>query len=228
MLRAIIFDFDGVLVDSEPLIKRVTREMAAQEGWTITDEEYFREFLALDDRRIVEHLYRRHGRPIDVARRDELVRWKARVYMEAIRDGLPPPPGSIEFVRSVAAQFPLAIASGSLRAEVEYLLIKLGLRPLFPVVVTAEDCDCSKPHPEIYQRALRGLQQLDAFRKNPLLPAECLAIEDAPGGVDAAHAAEMKCLALTHSRAAHELRHADWVFKSFQEVDLPTIQAAFR
>lgn len=228
MLRAIIFDFDGVIVDSEPLIMKLFQEMAANEGLTLTAEEYYRDYLALDDRGIVEQIFRRHGRPLDPARLGQLVGWKAQAYQEAIRDGLPSLPGSIEFIRRVAAEYPLAIASGSLRAEIEYLLTKLRVREKFRVLATAEDFERSKPHPEVYQKALAGLQELEAFQRNTLAPAECLAIEDAPGGVHAAQAAGIKCLALAHSRPAVELRHADWLFDGFPQVDFPRIQTAFK
>ena len=102
MLRAIIFDFDGIIVDSEPLIMRLTQRMAAREGWTVSDEDYYRNYLALDDRGIIEHLYETHGHRIDHARRDELVEWKTRLYAETIREGLPPILGAPEFVNKVA------------------------------------------------------------------------------------------------------------------------------
>ncbi|MGH9449498.1 MAG: HAD family hydrolase [Terriglobia bacterium] len=224
MLRALIFDFDGVIVDSEPLIMDLTRQMALREGWTVSAEEYYRDYLALDDRGIVEHLYRTHARPLDVARRDEIVQWKAEAYLEAIRGGLPPVPGAPQFVRRAAARFPLAIASGSLRQEVEYLLGKLELREEFGVLSTADDCERSKPHPCSYLTALRGLQRLKRFADAPLQPGECLAVEDAPAGIEAAHAAQMKCMALAHSRPAAELHSAEWVYSSFAEVDLEAIE----
>jgi beta-phosphoglucomutase-like phosphatase (HAD superfamily) len=240
MLRAIIFDFDGIIVDSEPLIMRLTQRMAALEDWAVSDEEYYGNYLALDDRGIIEHLYQSHGRPIDPARRDELMEWKFRLYAEAIREGLPPMAGAIEFVNKVGRQFPLAIASGSLRSEVEHLLQKLGLREKFAVVATAEDCERSKPDPQIFLKALAGLQRLPPFHvgtkgekgkrekvSGPLQAAECLAIEDAPAGVHAAHAAGMRCLALAHSRSVEALQHADWVCREFADVDLHGIQAAF-
>ena len=234
MLRAIIFDFDGIIVDSEPLILKLTQQMAAQEGWTVTEDDYYRHYLALDDRGIIEHLYSSHGRPIDARRRDELVEWKARVYAELIRDGLTPLPGALEFVRNVARQFPLAIASGSLRSEIEYLLSKLGLRDAFQVLVTANEVERSKPEPEVFLKALAGLRELPRLRSGPgegslphLSAPECLVIEDAPGGIRAAHSAGMKCLALAHSRPASELAVADWVYGSFASVDFPTIVAAF-
>ena len=228
MLRAIIFDFDGVLVDSEPLILKIFQKMAAREGWSLTPEDYYRNYLALDDRGIVEHLFRSHGSALDPARRVEWVAWKAREYEQAIRDGLPSFPGAAEFVRKVSDQYPLAIASGSLRGEVEYLLARLGLGNKFAVLVTADDTACSKPDPEIYLKALERLQRLAAFRQKPLRAAECLAIEDAPGGVEAAHAAGMKCLALTHTRPAEELRHADWSCQSFADINLDRIAASLQ
>jgi beta-phosphoglucomutase len=255
MLRAIIFDFDGIIVDSEPLIMRLTQRMAAREGWNVSEEDYYRNYLALDDRGIIEHLYGSHGRPIDHARRDELVEWKVHLYSEAIREGLPPISGASEFVNKVAAQFPLAIASGSLRSEVEHLLQKLGLREKFAVIITADDCDQCKPDPEIFLKALTRLKQLPTFNSGangekakreklphlnertnrekeervsaPLQAGECLAIEDAPAGVRAAQAAGMKCLALAHSRPVEALQHADWVFREFAELDFQKIQAAF-
>lgn len=227
MLRALIFDFDGILVDSEPLIFQLTQQMAAQEGWTITAEEYYRDYLALDDRGIIDHLYRSHGRPVDARRREELVAWKFRAYQQIIRNGLPPMPGAVEFIEKVAMRLPLAIASGSLRVEIEHLLGKLGLREKFSVLATADDCERSKPHPEVFLKALDRLQQLDAFRHTPLVAAECLAIEDAPLGVMAAHAAGMKCLALAHTRPLRELSHADWVCRNFSDVDIERIAVAF-
>jgi len=227
LLRAIIFDFDGVIVNSEPLICQLTRQMAAREGWALSEGEYFRTYLALDDRGIVEHLFRSHGQSVDTAQRDELVEWKARAYGDAIRDGLPAFPGAVEFVRNLAKQFPLAIASGSLRAEIEHLLEKLALRDAFALLVTADEVAHSKRHPEAYLTALAGLQ-LAAFNQSagqvPLQASECLVIEDAPAGVEAAHAAGMKCLALAQSRPREELRQAEWVYANFDDVDFERIR----
>ncbi|HUY12145.1 MAG TPA: HAD family phosphatase [Terriglobia bacterium] len=223
LLRAIIFDFDGIIVDSEPLIMRLTQQMAAQQGWLLTEEEYYRDYLALDDRGIIEHLYRTHELECDPRRRDELVEWKARTYMEAIGDGLPPMPGAVEFVRMAAERYPLAIASGSMRHEIEYLLGKLGLRDAFHVIASAEDTERSKPNPQIYICAIERLRQLPAFSGSPLHAGDCVAIEDAPAGVRAAHAAGMKCIAITHSRPSGDLLHADVLFQGFPEIDLDSL-----
>lgn len=227
MLRALILDFDGIIVDSEPIIMRLTQEMAAKEGWVISDEEYYREYLALDDRGIVERLYFRHGQSINRQRRDELVNWKSQAYEKIIENGLPAMPGAVDFVRQAAERFPLAIASGSARGEIEHLLKKLCLRDAFRILATADECERSKPDPEVYLKALAGLKSIPEFQTHPLLPSECLAIEDAPGGVDAAHAAELKCLALAHSRSPDNLKHAEWVFRGFNEVDIEMLAKQF-
>jgi len=227
LLRAIIFDFDGIIVNSEPLILKLTQGMASREGWTVTEEEYYRDYLALDDRGIIEHLYRSHGRPIDPVRRDELVAGKGREYQKIIREGLPPMPGAVEFVTQAAKRYALAIASGSFRSEIEHLLRKLDLWQYFVFMATANDCEKSKPDPAVYLTALDRLRTLPRWDENPLEASECLAIEDAPLGIVAAHAAGLKCLALSHSRPIEELREADWVAREFKEADLEKIARAF-
>jgi HAD superfamily hydrolase (TIGR01509 family) len=228
LLRAIIFDFDGILVNSEPLIMKLIQEMAAREGWVLTEEEYFQDYLALDDRGVIEHLWRIHGRPLTIPRRNELLAWKTNAYEKIIHDGLPAIPGAAEFVLDAASRFALAIASGSLRAEIEHLLRKLGLREKFAVLATADDCERSKPDPEVYLKALSRLRELPSLREPALESFECLAIEDAPLGVVAAQAAGMKCLALAHSRHQSDLQHADWVASGFSDVNLEAIRTAFK
>jgi HAD superfamily hydrolase (TIGR01509 family) len=227
LLRAVIFDFDGIIVDSEPLILKLTQEMAALEGWTVSEEEYYRDYLAMDDRGIVEHLYGSHGRSLDARRRDELVDWKGQRYQAIIRDGLPPIVGAAEFITEMARDYPLAIASGSLRVEIHHLLTKMGLREKFSVLATADDCQRSKPDPEVYFTALFRLRALPKFRDEPLQSEECLAIEDAPLGVVAAQAAGFKCLAIAHSRPSQELQLADLVAPEFAAVEQRDIRALF-
>jgi HAD superfamily hydrolase (TIGR01509 family) len=227
LLRAIIFDFDGIIVDSEPVILKLTQEMAALEGWTITDEEYYRDYLALDDRGIVDTLFARNGRPLDPQRRDELIDWKGQRYEACIHNGLPAFDGAEEFIEEVARHYPLAIASGSLYAEIDHLLTRMGLRQKFSVLATADDVERSKPDPAVYLTALARLKALPMFRDQPLRAAECLAIEDAPLGVVAAQAAGLKCLAITHSRPSEELQHADLVTAEYAGVNLPILEKLF-
>jgi HAD superfamily hydrolase (TIGR01509 family) len=227
LLRALIFDFDGIMVNSEPIIFRLTQEAAAREGWTVSEEEYYRDYLAYDDRGIFEHLYRNHGRPAEPKIIEDLVAWKARTYAAIIEGGLPAMPGAAEFVTRSAETLHLAIASGSLRSEIEYLLGELGLREKFSAIATSDDVEKSKPAPDVYLKALEKLRTLPPLQSPPLQAWECLAIEDAPAGIRAAHAAGMKCLALTNSRPVEDLRHADWVYHAMNDIDLDEIRKAF-
>ena len=227
MLRTIIFDFDGIIVDSEPIIMKLTREMAAREGLAISEEDYYQNYLALDDRGIVEHIFSSHGRPVDHARVEELINWKSKVYGTIIENGLPTLPGAVDFVRKAAERYPLAIASGSARSEIEHLLDTLGLRDLFRTITSADDCARSKPDPEVYVKAVASMNTIAEFQASPLLASECLAIEDAPGGIDAAHGAGIRCMGLAHSRAHENIAHADWAFHGFDEVDLAAIAKEF-
>jgi HAD superfamily hydrolase (TIGR01509 family) len=227
LLRTIIFDFDGIIVDSEPIIMRLTQQMAAKEGWAVSEEDYYRNYLALDDRGIVEHLFISHGRAVDRARVEELVQWKSRVYGEIIAEGLPAISGAVDFVRAAAKIYPLAIASGSARSEIEHLLGKFHLRDCFRTILSADDCERSKPDPEVYLKAIASLQALAEFADKPLRPRECVAIEDAPGGINAAHAAGIRCIGLAHSRSQENLAHADWVFRGFKDLDLASLATEF-
>src|SRR5438045_9470793 len=122
------------------------------------------------------------------------------------------------------------MSSGSLRVEIEHLLEKMGVREAFRVLVTADEVERSKPEPEVFLKALAGLQQLPSFQRDgipPLRSTECLVIEDEPAGVRAAHAAGIKWLALAHSRSSADLRRADGVQGCFGDVAVEGIGRAF-
>ncbi len=225
MLEAIIFDFDGVIVDTEPAILGVFQELAQREGLTLTEEDYFADYLALHDRDLIRRLFHAQGHRLSEERFKELLAWKSRRYREVIQDGLPPLPGAVEFIGRVGPRFPLAIATGSIRPEVVHLLDKLNLTEKFPVLVSADEFGPSKPDPECFRMALERL------RKQPsgaaLQAGDCLVIEDSPAGLEGAHRAGMKCLGLAHSRPLEELAEADWRAQGYGEIHWEDILAAF-
>jgi len=227
-LRGVIFDLDGVLAISEPLLAEAAIALFAEKGHPMTADD-FKPFIGMGEDRYLGGAAEHRGIELD------LERDKARlyeIYEEVIRGRLKPLPGAVEFVGKLAAQYPLAIASGSFRVEIEHLLGKIGLREAFQVLVTADDVEHSKPEPDAFLKALNRLRQLPELGADAgqaaLDPANCLVIEDAPAGVRAAHAAGMKCLALAHTRPLVELRHADWARRDFGEVDLEEIARAFQ
>ncbi len=210
MLRAILFDFNGVLVDDEPIHFALLREVLAEEGVALSEADYYSRLLGLDDRSCFAAALAQAGRRADPTYLMRLVARKASYYQAAVHArGLPFFPGAVELVREAAAQgLMLGVVTGALRDEVEQALSSGGLRPLFKVLVTAEDVDSGKPDPAAY---LKGVEQLNSQPPLPsrlIHPHEVLAVEDSPAGLEAASAAGLVTLGIAHSRPAHALRGA--------------------
>jgi HAD superfamily hydrolase (TIGR01509 family) len=213
-LRAVIFDFDGVLVNSEPLHFRALRDSLVPEGILIDSTEYMRNYVAYDDRTAIRIALEEHGRPCDAVSVEIVADRKARMFGE-LKKGIPFFPGARELVRDLEKQMPLGIASGALRSEIEELLEQGGIRDAFTAVVGADDVRNTKPHPEPYLEALRQLQ--------PLAPgleaADCVALEDTPVGIAAALAAGMTVIGVAHTYEAAVLSTAHHVLPSLRRVD---------
>jgi HAD superfamily hydrolase (TIGR01509 family) len=226
MLRAIIFDFDGVIVDSERFHFQALRRVLEEERIPLSWEEYLQTYLAMDDKSCFRAALVRHARPLTPGIVGELSERKARYFFTTVPDAAALFPGVEDLIRQAAKKYPLAIASGALREEIEFMLGRVGLREFFPVVIAAEDVVRGKPDPEAYASALARLNSLG--RGEPARPSECLVIEDSRLGVAAATAAGMRCLAVTNSYPPEELTAAHLVVKSLEQVDLPQIEALFR
>lgn len=220
--RAVIFDCDGVIADSEPLHLRVFREVLAPLDITIDDAEYSARYLGLDDRGVFTEVLRAHGRaptPADVA---ALVADKARRFLSVLEAEVRIYPGVRAFVERLAG-LPLAVVSGALRTEVELILARAGIGSAFALIVAAEDVRAGKPDPEGFLAALTGLRRLDAA----LEATACVAVEDSIAGVDAACRAGMRCLAVTNSYSAAELRGADRVVGTLEGLTLDDVRRLF-
>lgn len=225
MLRAVIFDFDGVIVDTERWHFEALTRVLAEEGIPLSWDEYTQTYLALDDRHCFRTALARHGRVADPAVVQRLSERKALYFFGALPDTFVPFPGVDAFIRRAAQKYPLAIASGALREEIEFILARVGLREYFPVVVAAQDVVKGKPDPEAYLTALARLNRLAPAK--PVGPPECLVIEDSRHGVAAATAAGMRCLAVATSYPAEALHSADLVVASLKQVDLARVESLF-
>jgi beta-phosphoglucomutase len=222
-LRAVVFDFDGVIVDSEPLHFRSLREALLTEGIEITEEEYFGLFLAFDDRGAIRRALEHHDEPADPDRVERVAAKKVARFGELLPE-VPVFDGAAELVRELAAEVPLAIASGARGEEVDAILRGVGLRDAFVAIVGAGDAPRTKPDPAPYLEAARRL----AAGSNGLPPADCLALEDSVPGIASAIAAGMKVVGVAHSYPAEKLQAAHRVVASLVGLHVDDLRGLFR
>ena len=217
---AVIFDFDGVIVDTEPLHCQAFRKVLEPLGIGFNWQEYKDRYMGLDDRDAFREAFRAHGRVLDEEALGGLLSAKSAVFQEGIRDGVRAYPGAISLVESLHARgLPLAINTGALRSDIAPILSRLGISRCFPLAVTADDVRRSKPDPESYRLAFTRLR--DAYPSRVRSAGACLAIEDTPAGVRSAKRAGIKVLAVTNSCAGKELAEADYLADSLADVRLP-------
>jgi len=221
-LRAILFDFDGVLADSEPLHYRALRDSLAPEGIEIGEDEYSDVYLAYDDQEAVRIALERHGRQPEPGTIQALVDRKTALFGSLIHE-VRFFPGARELVRASARELPLAIVSGARRQEIETILETGELRDPFSVVVGADDVSRHKPLPEPY---LEGLERLRPQAKG-LRAEECLVFEDSEPGIAAGLAAGMRVVAVAHSLPAARLGTAHHVVADLEGLDVASLRALF-
>jgi HAD superfamily hydrolase (TIGR01509 family) len=209
-IEAVIFDMDGVIVDSEPYSVQALVDILREYGITPTAEDLHRSY----GRRIRDDIadyFTRYGVPRDT---DDAVAHKHARYYHLAAGHLKPFAGAIPLLRRLRRQgFRLALASSGDRIKVAFGMQALGLNGAFATVVSGDDVTHSKPHPEIYLLAARRLK---------VEPEACVAIEDAPAGVEAAKRAGMRCIAVTNSVVAEHLHKADLIVASLAD-DLSSI-----
>jgi HAD superfamily hydrolase (TIGR01509 family) len=219
MLRAIIFDLDGTLADTEPLHFEAFAEVLRAAGIELSRDEYFHRLIGYDDHDCFAAVLGENGEPADEARLAELIARKAELYQRSIANRDVIYAGAEAFVRRCAERFPLIIATGTLRAEAEMILRRAQIRELFVDVIAAEDVAHGKPEPDGFLAALGRLGFV--LRPHPSIRAdECLVIEDTVAGVEAAHRAGMRSLAVCQSASADDLKAADIVSPSLAAIDL--------
>ena len=208
---ALIFDFNGVIVDDEHFHFRAFQRTLGTEGMHLDEEEYFDKYLGFDDWGFFEAAFDwKRGLHLSREELDQWVEKKSVFYFEELDRGFELFPGVSELIRDAANHVPLAIASGARRREIEVILGRSNLLECFTTIVAAEDVTRGKPDPRCYLLARQQLEDALPTDQAPN-PANCLVIEDAPPGIEAALGAGMRCVAVTNSTNRESLHHANAV-----------------
>lgn len=223
-IRAVIFDFDGVIADSERLHYELYQAVLEPFGAGFTWKEYLDRWIALHDAGCIAAVLEDRNLPATPERIAELVEEKERLFLERLRKGrIELFAGVADLIASLAGELPLAVCSGALREEVVAVLENHGLRRHFTVITGAQDTARHKPDPEPYERTLAELNAR-AGEAEPMAAAECLVFEDTPDGVRAAKGAGMICVGITNSCEAGALGAADATIETFEDLDLEALR----
>ncbi|MBS1796090.1 MAG: HAD family phosphatase [Acidobacteria bacterium] len=228
MIKAILFDFNGVIINDEPVQMKAYQEVFKAEDIELTEEDYF-SCLGMDDRTFINTIYERAGKTPEGNKVLEISVAKTKRWRELIAEELPLFDGITDFVKKMAQDFALGVVSMAKREEIEYVLERAGLIDQFAVIISSEDVANCKPDPECF---LKGFNALDSWRVKqqhlPMVHSECLVIEDSPPGIAAGRAARLKTLGVTNTVSAAELREAgadavtanlnDWMPESARRV----------
>ncbi len=229
MIKAILMDFNGVIIDDEPIQMQAYQEILKNESIELTEEDYYKS-LGMDDATFVENAYSRAGKKPETNKVLEITQAKTNLWREMIADELPIFPGVENFIRKMEKDFALGVVSMARREEIEYVLDRIDLKDCFSVIVSAEDVSVCKPNAECYHT---GFNLIDAARtrrgSNPMVHGDCLVIEDAPQGIIAGKRAGLKTLGITNTVSADKLREAgaDAVSKSLADWMPDSIRRVF-
>jgi HAD superfamily hydrolase (TIGR01509 family) len=208
MIHAIFFDFNGVIINDERIHLKAYREVLAAAGVELTDADYFAS-LGMDDMAFVRAAFRRVNKPLTDELARDVTNREHELHRAIIKDDLPVASGIVAFIKQLARLYDLGIVSMAERSEIDHVLDLAGIKQQFPVIVSAGKDLNHKPAPDCYLLALKLLNDLRrAARKLPALASECVVIEDAPPGIEAARAAGMRTIGVTTTVSGKALREA--------------------
>lgn len=222
-LAGVIFDFDGVLANSEPLHLRVYQEVLGPHGVELAAADYYGRYLGFDDVGVFRAVARDQGWELGEETLGELIRAKGERFDTLAQQGETLFPGAADCVRRLAAEVPIAIASGALRPEIEAMLSTAGLSHHFKAIVASGDTASSKPAPDPYVRAVELLRPFTTAASYD--PRDCfVAIEDSMWGIESALAAGLRCIGVAHTYPAEQLHAAHAVVSTISDIEVDTMR----
>lgn len=217
--HAIVFDFDGVLADTEHVHLAAFQDVLAARGWRLDEDAYFNRYLGFDDRDLIGEFARDRGVALPFDEIAALVESKGRRYAERLGAGGALFPQAASSIARLGARYPLAVASGSLRHEIIAILDTAGLTPAFRTIVGADEVARSKPAPDLYAEAVRRLG---------VTPGRAVAVEDSRWGIESARAAGLRIIGITTSYPAAALTGTHAIIDSLDELTDSLIELTMR
>ncbi|HBF11837.1 MAG TPA: HAD family phosphatase [Deltaproteobacteria bacterium] len=214
MFNTILFDFNGLIVDDEPIHLECFQKVLLEEEIHLTEKDYWEIYLGFDDKGLFQAIFEKNWKKPGPKKLKELVAKKNSLYQPTIEKKMKLFPGVVDFINKVWATHVLGIVSGALYSEIEFVLKKAGVFEKFETIVSADNTKHGKPNPEGYLLALTHLK-----KNHPeIIPQTCLVLEDSLAGIESAHRAGMKVCALSHTYPRQELQSADFVKDKFAEI----------
>lgn len=225
-LKAILFDFNGVIINDESIHEELIDDLLLGENLRPEVSEYKDLCLGKSDRACLKDILFHRGRVVTDDYLTKLIEAKTQAYQQKLEQlaNLPIYPGIEAFLDLIKTQeLAIGLVSGALREEIELVLQKANLADYFSVIIAGDDLKASKPEPDSYLMAVDRLNQ--SLSNLNLNPAECLAIEDTPAGIEAAKKAGMQVVGIANTYPLHMLqRQADWTVDHFNEIEIDRVK----
>lgn len=229
MLKAVLFDFNGVIVNDEPLHEKLIDQLLIEESLRPKPGEFRQVCLGRSDRACIRDLFANRGRVLTEPMLDTLILRKANAYRQELEllEKVPSYPGLHDLIFNIrASQLRMAVVSGALRSEIELVLERLNLQESFSAIVSGDDGVASKPEPDGYLLAVDRLNQ--RFPELNLQPSHCLAIEDTFAGLAAAKQARIPVVGVANTYPFHMLqRRANWTVDYLSDLELDRVRQVY-
>ncbi len=228
-LKAVLFDFNGIIINDEPIHEKLIEQLLIEENLLIRSGEFRQFCLGRSDRACLKDILAQRGRYVAEGYIDQLLKRKAEAYIQKLDalETLPIYADTQELILKMSQSYlKMAVVSGAVRSEVEMVLTRAGLGQYFSVIVAGDEVKTSKPEPDGYLLAVARLNQLEPELN--LQPEECLAIEDSFAGIEAAKRAGIPVVGVAHTYPFHMLqRLASWCVDYLSELEWERIKQVY-